>query len=184
MARYFAFLRAINVGGRIVKMERLRREFEALGFAAVETFIASGNVIFESRATNEKLLREKVERHLEQALGYEVETFIRATSELIQIANYSPFPSATDEAAGHTILVAFLSAPTGRAAAKNLIACRSETDDFHVHHREVYWLCRTRLSDSKFYGARLEKIVGMRATIRNLTTVKRLAAKYSLSARR
>jgi hypothetical protein len=82
LARYFAFLRAINVGGHIVKMERLRREFEGLGFAEVETFIASGNVIFESRATNEKLLSSKVERHLESALGYEVAVFIRSSAEL------------------------------------------------------------------------------------------------------
>ncbi len=178
MARYFAFLRAINVGGRTIRMERLRHEFEVLGFAAVETFIASGNVIFESRAANERLLCEKVERHLEQALGYEVATFIRSSAELFQVANHRPFPSATDKAAGHSVLVAFLSAPPDSEATRNLIACRSETDEFHVHHWEVYWLCRTRLSDSKFTGARLERIVGTRATTRNLTTVKRLAEKY------
>ena len=49
VSRLFAFLRAINVGGRTVKMERLRREFEFLGFSGVDTFIASGNVIFEAR---------------------------------------------------------------------------------------------------------------------------------------
>lgn len=47
MSRLFAFLRAINVGGRTVKMERLRREFEVFGFPGVETFIASGNVVFD-----------------------------------------------------------------------------------------------------------------------------------------
>ena len=179
VARYFAFLRAINVGGHTVKMERLRREFEVLGLTAVETFIASGNVIFESRAQNEKLLGEKIERHLRKTLGFEVATFLRTSAELAQIANYRPFRTVN---AGNSIFVAFLAAQPDSAATKNLFACQSETDEFHVHNREVYWLCRTRMSDSKFSGARLEKIVGP-ATLRNLTTIKKLAAKYPPSAR-
>jgi uncharacterized protein (DUF1697 family) len=47
VSRLFAFLRAINVGGRTVRMERLRREFEFFGFPGVETFIASDNVVFD-----------------------------------------------------------------------------------------------------------------------------------------
>ena len=48
MHKYIAFLRAINVGGRIVKMDALRKIFSDMGFTSVETFIASGNVIFEA----------------------------------------------------------------------------------------------------------------------------------------
>jgi len=52
MPRYVAFLRAINVGGHVVTMAQLKRAFEAVPLASVETFIASGNVIFESRSTD------------------------------------------------------------------------------------------------------------------------------------
>ena len=52
MTRYIAFLRAINVGGRTVKMDHLRQLFADLGFAGATTFIASGNVIFASKARN------------------------------------------------------------------------------------------------------------------------------------
>ena len=52
MIRYIAFLRAINVGGRVVTMSRLRDVFVGLGFRGVDTFIASGNVVFESRVTD------------------------------------------------------------------------------------------------------------------------------------
>ena len=158
-------------------MERLRHEFEFLGFSGVETFIASGNVIFEARAGNEEELRTRIESRLRKALGYEVATFVRSATELRQIANHCPFP-APEADIGHSILVAFLASPLDPATAKNLIACRGKTDDFHIQNREIYWLCRTRLSDSTFSGARLEKIVGGRATTRNLTTIKRLAAKY------
>ena len=72
MTQYFAFLRAINVGGRVVKMDRLRQIFESLGFSGVETFIASGNVVFETSSNNVKTLERKIENALREALGYEV----------------------------------------------------------------------------------------------------------------
>jgi uncharacterized protein (DUF1697 family) len=65
MPRYFAFLRAIDVGGHVVKMEALRGHFEDLGFLAVETFIASGNVIFQSKSVKAAELEKKIERRLE-----------------------------------------------------------------------------------------------------------------------
>jgi uncharacterized protein (DUF1697 family) len=70
MTRYFAFLRAINVGGgHVVKMDRLRQLFESLGFSNVETFIASGNVIFESSSRNAKNLEAKIEKALIRSAG-------------------------------------------------------------------------------------------------------------------
>ena len=92
MPRYVAFLRAINVGGRVVKMERLRQLFEELGFAKVETFIASGNVIFESRSQSAPALQKKIESYLHKFLGYEVATFLRTDAELAKIAVYRAFP--------------------------------------------------------------------------------------------
>ncbi len=61
------------------------------------------------------------------------------------------------------------------------MALRSEVDDFAVRGREVYWLCRKRMSESAFSGALLEKTMGMTATVRNAITVQRLAAKYAVS---
>ena len=52
MPKYIAFLRAINVGGHIVKMDQLRKLFEELQFEHVEKFIASGNVIFDTKSKN------------------------------------------------------------------------------------------------------------------------------------
>ena len=58
----------------------------------VETFIASGNVIFDSNATNLASLEKKIAKHLHKELGYEVATFIRTPIELAAIAAYQPFP--------------------------------------------------------------------------------------------
>jgi uncharacterized protein (DUF1697 family) len=178
MQRYIAFLRAINVGGHNVKMDQLRALFEALGLASVETFIASGNVIFESPATDVQALERQIERQLETALGYAVATFIRSAAELSAIARYQPFAAAELAAEAKSLYVAFLPAAPAGAAEQKLLAFRTAIDDFHIHEREVYWLCRTRMGDSTFSGALLEKAIGMPATMRNITTVRRLAAKY------
>ena len=179
MPKYVAFLRAINVGGHTVKMDHLRGLFEGVGFANVETFIASGNVIFDSKSKNTKALERKIERHLRAQLGYEVATFVRATSELLEVADYQPFSKAELNAAGNTLYVGFTADQPSNEAKKKVLSLSGAADDFAVHGREIYWLCRTRLSESAVSGARLEKTLGLPATLRNMNTVKRIAAKYS-----
>ena len=65
MIRYVAFLRAINVGGHIVKMDALKKSFVRLGFDDVDTFIASGNVLFSSRSKDPAKLANlfKIQTH-------------------------------------------------------------------------------------------------------------------------
>src|SRR5947209_14978939 len=108
MPRYIAFLRAINVGGHnIVKMDSLRQLFESLGFSNVETFIASGNIVFETKRKNAHALEREIENGLRQSLGYEVATFIRTDAELAAIANYKPF-SQSDLDGAAALNIAFL----------------------------------------------------------------------------
>lgn len=179
MARYIAFLRAINVGGNnIVKMDFLRRLFEALGFSNVETFIASGNVVFEATSKNAQALERKIENSLREALGFEVTTFIRTDTELAAIANYRPFSQSELEEAV-ALNIAFLAGGLDDKASQKLMALRTDIDDFHLHGRELYWLCRQKQSGSKISNAVLEKALGQRSTLRGASTVKKMAAKYS-----
>src|SRR6266498_2388379 len=178
MPKYVALLRAINVGGHTVKMDHLRSLFEAIGLAKVETFIASGNVIFDSPSSTSKTLEEKIEKHLQETLGYEVKTFVRAIPELKAVAAYKPFSDSELKKEGHALYIGFVAASPGEQANQKLLSYRSEIDELHVQGREVYWLCRAKkMSDSKFSGAALEKILGMPATFRNSTTVRKIAAK-------
>lgn len=179
MTRYVALLRAINVGGRTVTMERLRSLFESLGLGRVESFIASGNVIFETRARDAAVLERRIERHLAESLGFEVATFLRSPGELADVVAYEPFASSRPAEPGHTLWVGFLRAAPSEEGRQKLLACRTDTDEFHSHGREAYWLRRTRLSDSTVTGARLEKALGMPTTWRNITTVRKLALKYA-----
>ena len=176
MPRFIAFLRAINVGGHIVKMQALREHFEALGFSAVETFIASGNVLFDAKARDVAVLERRIERHLRDALGYEVATFLRTPTELAATASHEAFPGRGAGGAGYPLYIAFTRTPVLAEAEHTLMGACNDIDDFHVRGREIYWACRTSIGQSSFTGGRLEKIIGMPATMRNVTTVRKLAA--------
>lgn len=177
MPKYVAFLRAINVGGRTVKMGHLRSLFEAMGFSNVETFIASGNVIFDSKSKSTKALESKIERNLHDSLGYKVATFIRSISELATVARYKPFHDSDED--GNVLYIGFVADRPGDESKQRLLSFTTEVDDFHVDGREVYWLCRKKLGESDFPGTKFEKTLGMPATLRNSNTVVKIASKYS-----
>ncbi|GMW01663.1 MAG: hypothetical protein AMXMBFR84_28000 [Candidatus Hydrogenedentota bacterium] len=177
MIRYIAFLRAINVGGHTVTMDRLRTLFEELGHSKVETFIASGNVIFESRSKNTAALAKAIEVHLKAALGYEVSTFLRTDAEIAAIATYEP-ASKKILASATAFVVGFLAEPLSLESTKAILALKTDSDYFHVHGTEIYWVCKTKQSDSTFSNAAFERITKTKATFRGMNTVRRLAAKY------
>lgn len=178
MPKYVAFLRAINVGGHTVKMDHLCSLFQAMGFTNVETFIASGNVIFDSKSKSTKALESRVERALEDNLGYKVATFIRSISELAAVARYAPSPDCRED--GNVLYIGFVADHPAEESRQRLLSFRTEIDDFHIYGREVYWLHRRKLGPSEFPGgAKLEKSLGMPATLRNSNTVVKIALKYS-----
>lgn len=178
MPKYIAFLRAINVGGHTVKMDHLRVLFAGLGFANVETFIASGNVIFDSTGRSSRSLEKKIETCLQDSLGYEVATFVRSVPEVVRIAQYQAFPDSELSTVGQTLYIGFMAAEPDGGAKQKLPLLASVVDDFHLNGREVYWLCRSKFGESEVSGALLAKTLGQPNTIRNITTVRRIAAKY------
>jgi uncharacterized protein (DUF1697 family) len=175
--RYVAFLRAINVGGHVVKMEVLKTAFLDLGFTEVETFIASGNVIFDSRSKDQPGLERKIERALEATLGYEVVTFLRTLPEVTTIARYEPFTKAR-MAQAVSLNVGLLKGGADDAVKRVIDSFRTEIDDFHLNGAELYWLCRRGQMESKFSNAAFERKTSLRATFRGLKTMERLAVKY------
>ena len=176
--RYVAFLRAINVGGRVVRMDTLRREFAALGFSEVETFIASGNVLFSSRAKDVGGLERKIQSRLEAALGFDVETFVRTCEEVGAVASHTPFtPEQSRGAVG--LYVGFLASRPPASACRQLTTIETPNHSFHVNGREVYWLCRERLSESKMSYAVIERALKARATFRGMNTIVRLTSRLS-----
>ena len=177
---HIALLRAINVGGRTVSMERLRTLFAELGHKNVRTLIASGNVVFDAASKKAAALEPAIEKHLEKALGYAVATFVRTPDEISAVVAHAPFPRSVIDKA-HALWIGFLKDTPGADAARKLSALRCATDDFHVHGREVYWLRHVTSSESKITGNSLERALGAPLTARNITTVTKLVALSSSS---
>jgi uncharacterized protein (DUF1697 family) len=176
--RCIAFLRAINVGGHTVKMDTLRALCQELGFVNVETFIASGNLVFETESGDPGQIEKTLSAKLEQGLGYPVAAFIRTPAELSALAGHQAFPQAALQAS-QAFNLAFLERTPTPAEIDRLQARKSEIDDFHVHERAIYWLCKLKQSESTFSNAVLEKTIGQQSTLRGMQTVRKMAAKYA-----
>lgn len=178
--RYIAFLRGINLGKRRLPMTKLRVLFEELAFTEVETFIASGNVIFSaSTSSNAKAkLESQIAAHLQSSLGYAVDTFVRTVPELRRIAGANPFPKDIDP--GYKIHVAFLQSKLPAATARQLEGVETDYDRFKVHETEFYWLTRGPMSQSKVWTLpEVKRIKLPTCTMRNMTSIRKLAAKVA-----
>jgi uncharacterized protein (DUF1697 family) len=178
MGRHIAFLRAINVGGRRVRMEHLRELFAAMGLANVETFIASGNVIFDAPGSGADDVERIIEAELRDQLGFDVETFIRTDQELDRIAASTPFPREELDLNTNAFYVTFLREPPDAAAAARVYALRNTVDDLRIDGRELFWLRRRALGESLLNEVAMGKALKMPGTNRNITTVRKIVAKY------
>lgn len=169
MARYAAFLRAINIGGRRIKGPELCAPFsDALGFEDVTSFRASGNVIFSA---GRKPAESRIETGLEAALGYEVVTFLRGPAEMAELAAAEPFEP------GAKYHVWFLKALPSPAKQRSVLALGTEDDKLAWGERELFWRPRGRMLESELDLKAVGKLVGPN-TMRTNGTVEQIAAKW------
>jgi len=174
MTRYVAFLRAVNVGKRIVKMEHLRQLLDTAGFNNVSTYIQSGNVMFASRSNNVTTLSEKIEKLLLTTYGFEVPTIIRQVSELENVVKNTPFPGVVPDKTTQ-VYITFLSGDAGPHAPQVIASLQSAAETLHMNNREVYTLIRKNLELKPLdIIARLEKKLGIPCTTRNWATVNKV----------
>jgi uncharacterized protein (DUF1697 family) len=158
-------------------MDQLKQVFEELGFSSVETFIASGNVIFETRSRDRRAIEKKIASELHRVFGFEVATFVRTNAELAAIAEYLPFPKEMLEAAV-AYNVAFLEDEADKRGSAAMLALGNELHDFHVNGRELYWVSKVRQGESAFKTNDFERALGMKMTLRGINTVRRMVDRW------
>ncbi|WP_395069598.1 DUF1697 domain-containing protein [Paraburkholderia silvatlantica] len=163
MPVYIALLRAVNVGGTgKLPMPELRGMCEALGFTQVRTYIASGNVVFESRLA-EASVKKKLEQSLETYAGKPVGVVVRTDAELAAVLHGNPFPAAAPD---RTVAI-FLDTPPPADAFDNVSGQQGEA--FRLGEREIYVFYKDGIGRSKL------KIAAAKAgTARNMNTVAKL----------
>jgi uncharacterized protein (DUF1697 family) len=177
MPRFVALLRAINVGGRTVKMTELCALFEQARLRRVQSVITSGNVLFDARTSDAAALEKRIETSLRKGLGYEVATFVRTAEELDAVVAHDPFDAADPVLESHVVHVIFTRVPIDAERAAKIVALRTDYDELHVFGREVFWRTRGRSSDSLIKPSAFARAFGDPGTARNITTVRKLAAK-------
>lgn len=175
--RHVAFLRGMNLGGRRIKNEQLREEFEALGFAEVSCFRASGNVVFATDEASEATLTDLIEAGLSSALGYEVPVFLRGSTQIRDIAGFQPFdPDAVERSAGK-LQVSLLAAKPVEKARREVLSIASEEDLLALDGRELYWLPSGGMLESSLDLDAIDALLG-RSTRRTKGTIEQIAARH------
>ncbi len=173
---YIAFLRGMNVPGRSVKMEHLRRLFTELGFTNVRSYIQSGNVFFETRAASREALAARIEQHLKTALGYDVAVCLRTIPELEQILALDPFKHI-ELRPDMRFCVVFATEPIADNLTLPLLSPKKDIEIIQTTKYEafiIWYLINGRAPAAKGFQ---EKILGKDATTRYFhTTVKILEA--------
>ena len=178
MTQYVAFLRGINLARRRrVGSGELRTLFEDMGFRDVDTFRASGNVIFGAQHEPLPRMTDRIEKGLAEALGYEVAIFLRTASEVTAIANHQPFARKATQASKGKLQVALLSAKPATRVRKDVLALATDADRLSFGDRELFWLPSGGTQDSALDFKAVEKLLGA-TTVRTKGTVEQLAAKY------
>ena len=164
MTTYVALLRAVNVGGTgKLAMAELRAMCESIGFAKVRTYIASGNVVFESQLS-EASVKTKLERRLETYAGKPVGVLIRTGPELAAVLDANPFRSAAPD---RTVAI-FLDVPPPNDLLATVTGL--QTEEIALGTREIYVHYKDGMARSKL------KITAAKAgTGRNMNTVAKLA---------
>lgn len=175
MPSHVAFLRGMNLGGRRIKNEELMAEFEALGFADVACFRASGNVVFSAKGSEAKLMAQ-IEAGLGEALGYEVPVFLRGAQELSALAAHEPFDLAKVKASKGKLQVALLAKKPAAKARTQALAEASDEDRLAIEGRELYWLPSGGISESGVDLKTIEAAVGP-WTMRTKGTIDQIVAK-------
>jgi uncharacterized protein (DUF1697 family) len=164
MTTYAAFLRAVNVGGTgKLPMSELHAMCESLGFSNVRTYIASGNVVFESKLP-EASAKAKLERCLETYTGKPVGVLVRTAAQLAAVLANNPFSSAVPN---RTVAI-FLDAPPPSDVLSTVRG--QQTEDIALGTREIYVHYKDGIARSK-----LKIPAAATGTARNMNTVAKLA---------
>jgi len=157
-------------------MRVVRQALESAGFSTVSTFLGSGNVVFETSATDLRTVGKKIQGGLQNALGRAVPVFLRTQVELERIVAFQPFDEVQTRGADVNIIL--LADNLDERSESKLMALETETDGFRVHGREIYWWRRKKRGTLLYSTVPLGEALRDPFTIRSVNTIVRLIAKW------
>jgi uncharacterized protein (DUF1697 family) len=170
MPTFIALLRGVNVGGNILKMDRLREMCGKLGAKNARTYVQSGNIVFEA-AGSAAGWEAKLEKKLAGESRLPVSVMVRTAAEMSAVFGGNPFLQVKGIETAR-LAVTFLQDAPAKSALDALAALKIGSERYHCAGKEIYLHCPNGFADSKLYG--LEKVLKQRTTSRNWSTVTKL----------
>lgn len=171
--KYIALLRGINVGGHNkIKMNELREMFSSIGYKNVQSYINSGNIIFDARKTNCEKLVEKIEKAIEKSFELKITVAVRESAEIVRLVKENPFKNQLSD--DRTLFVAFLSNELSTEQKKLLLAKKSEFEEFAFSNSDVFCLTKKAFLDGLLGKKFIDTKLKTPTTVRNWRTVNKL----------
>ncbi|MCR8641661.1 DUF1697 domain-containing protein [Paenibacillus sp. N1-5-1-14] len=172
MAIYCALLRGINVSGHnMIKMAELKKMFEQLGYERVQTYINSGNILFESEESMDAI-QSKLEQGISNTFGLQIAVILRTDEEIKGIIATCPF-SEDQLAGGKKVYITMLRVAPTQADYDKMPEVEQGQDLYHIIDREVYVYYQGVMHESKL-TKKFQKL--MPQTTRNWNTMQKLYA--------
>jgi uncharacterized protein (DUF1697 family) len=181
MTTCVALLRGINVSGKNrIRMPELKNTFEKLNLSRVETYIQSGNVVFDCEDIELESLTGSIELLISQSFGLTIQVLLRDMGRLQGIINNNPF-IFEQKLQPEKLHITFLSKPpqnqglnTGPHQVEIMTSGKQHSDEFLVKGQEVYLFCPNGYGKTKFSNTYFERVMGVPATTRNWKTINAL----------
>ncbi|HEX4198629.1 MAG TPA: DUF1697 domain-containing protein [Caulobacteraceae bacterium] len=174
MASHIALLRAVNVGGRSLKMGDLAAFARDLGLGEPRTLLQSGNLVFESPAKGDAALEKRLETEAKKRFGFAIDVMVRSAAEWQALMTANPFADAASDDPAHLLVMPLKTAPA-KDALERLRAAIKGRELVELAGRDAYLVYPDGVGNSKLTIGVIEKALGVRGTARNWNTVLKLA---------
>ncbi|MFA6402770.1 MAG: DUF1697 domain-containing protein [Salinivirgaceae bacterium] len=174
MTTYLSILRGINVSGhRMIKMDALRQLFADLGFINIQTYIQSGNIVFQSKKDDQQKLENKIAKAITEKFTFDVPVIVKELDEFKQIISNNPFMTDKGKDITH-FHVTFLSDKPDQENFNKIKDEQYQQDEFQLVDKAIYLYCPNSYSNSKLTNSFFENKLKVTATTRNWKTVNEL----------
>lgn len=174
MTTYISLLRGINVSGqKMIKMELLTEMYKGLYFENIQTYIQSGNVVFQFKKSENKDLEEIISSQIQKSFGFEVPVIVLDKDELKAIIQCNPYKA--DKTKDVPFLhVTFLSSVPEQINLDTISRSKSSGEELSLIERTVYLYCPKGYGKTKLTNTLFEKRLKVGATTRNWKTTLEL----------
>lgn len=172
MNTFIALLRGVNVGGKNkLPMAELRTALTASGLLNVQSYIQSGNVVFQSPLDDQTAITASIIETLEKQFAISTTVVLITAARLLAIRDANPYPDA--EQLDKSLQLYFLHQPAQAVNHQKLASLKSDSESYHLLQHCFYLLAPDGIGRSKL-AAGAERCLGVTTTTRNWRTVNKL----------